>query len=241
MEYEIIEEIEACYSQTILSVYTIYLDSQLKKDDLYEYSYNYISGKITLYENQFIFTICLPIELSSFYEKELYSRIKKLNKEYEKGFLEFLYNTGGHWYEPLKDLSINSILQIIKPFQVLEDKKIIQFIMNYRKIDSLYPQQWLNLYFYEYRKHLRVIKDIKQKEYEKTIENLKQEYQILRNKISNYFDSEDFIVIHKRLEELKVFINISFEEYYSRPSCLHYTLNDKHTFHLLKKYGYKII
>lgn len=241
MEYEIIEEIEACYSQTILSMYTLYLYEELKYNQLYEYSYKYISGKITFSDNQFTFTISLPIRLSKFYENQLYSRIQVLNKEYEKGFMEFLVYSNGYWYEPLKDTTINSILSIVKPFKLLEDKNTIQFIMNCKAIDSLYPQKWLNLYFYEYRKHLRVIKERKQKEYEDTIESYKQEYQVLRNKISHYFDNDTFLVIHKRLEILKQYITTPFEIYYSKPSYSHYTLNDIQTFHLLKKYGYKII
>ncbi len=241
MEYEIIEEIEACYSQTILSMYTIYLQSELEKNELYEYSYKYISGKITFSQNKFIFTISLPIQFTDFYEKELYNRIKFLNKEYEKGFLEFLEKSEGYWYEPLEKLNINSILSIEEPLKFLSDKKTIQFVMNCREVSYLYPQKWLNLYFYEYRKHLPVIRDIKKKEYEKSIEILKQEYETLRQKISNYFDNENFIVIHKRLEELKVFINISFENYYKKPSYIYYTLNDYYTVKSLKKYGYKII
>ena len=50
-----------------------------------------------------------------------------------------------------------------------------------------------------------------------------------------------FIVIHKRLEKLKVYINTPFEVFYSKPTYFQYTLNDKNTIHLLKKYGYKII
>lgn len=241
MEYEILEEIQACYSQTILSMYTIYLQSELEKNELHEYCYKHISGRISLIENKFIFTISLPIVLSKFYEKELYSRIQVLNKEYEKGFLEFLFNSNGYWYEPLENTSIKDILGIVEPFKLLKDKRTIQFTMNCRKMDSLYPQKWLNLYFYEYRKYLPIIKERKQKEYQKNIELLKQEYQTLRNTISLHFDNENFILIHKRLEELKSFMNISFEEYYTKPSCLYYTLNDNYTFHLLKNYGYKII
>lgn len=241
MEYEIIEEIEACYSQTLLSMYTIYLESELEKNELHEYCYKHISGKISLVENKFIFTISLPILLSKIYEKELYSRIQVLDKQYEKGFLEFLVYSNGCWYEPLENTNIKSILNIIEPFKLSNDKRTIQFIMNCRKMDSLYPQKWLNLYFYEYRKHLPVIKERKQKEYQKNIELLKQEYQILRNTISHHFDNKNFLIIHKRLEELKFFVNLTFEEYYSKPSYLYYTLNDNYTFHLLKKYGYKII
>jgi hypothetical protein len=241
MEYEIIEEVEACYSQTILSMYTIYLESELEKNKLHEYCYKHISGRISLIENKFIFTISLPIALSNFYEKELYSRIYLLDKEYEKGFLEFLVYSNRYWYEPLENTSINSILGIVEPLKLLQDKRTIQFVMNCRKMYSLYPQKWLNLYFYEYRKYLPVIKERKQKEYQKNIELLKQEYQSLRNTISHHFDNENFLIIHKRLEELEKYINTSFEEYYTKPSCLHYTLNDNHTFHLLKKYGYKII
>jgi hypothetical protein len=241
MEYEIIEEIEACYSQTILSMYTIYLYSELQKQELYEYSYKHISGKINLSDNKLIFTISLPIQLSEKYEKELYSRITILNKEYEKGFLEFLKYSNGYWYEPLENTSINSILNIEEPFKLLDYKNIIQFIIKCRDIDSLYPQKWLNLYFYEYRKYLPAIKEIKQKEYERTIEKLKIEYETLRNRISEFFDNEMFTVIHKRLEYLKVYINTPFEIFHTKPSCFHYTLNDKQTFQLLKTHGYKII
>jgi hypothetical protein len=241
MEYEILQEIEACYSQTILSMYTIYLQSELEKNELYEYFYKHISGRINLIGNKFVFTISLPITLSNFYEKELYSRIKILNKEYEKGFIEFLEQSDGYWYEPLESLNIESILSIVEPFKLLEDKKTIQFIMNCRSIYFQYPQKWLNLYFYEYRKHLPVICDIKKKEYQKNIELLKQEYETVRNKIGNYFDTENFILIHKHLEELKKFMNIPFEIYYNKPSFLYYTLDDKQTIHFLRKYGYKII
>ena len=106
MEYEIIGEIEACYSQTILSMYTIYLQSELEKNELYEYSYKYISGKITFSQNKFIFTISLPSQFTNFFEKELYNRINILNKEYENGFLEFLEKSGGYWYEPIKAINI---------------------------------------------------------------------------------------------------------------------------------------
>jgi hypothetical protein len=241
MEYEIIQEIETCYSQNILSLYTIYLQSELEKNELHEYGYNYISGKINLSNNQLIFTISLPIPLSKFYEKELYARIKVLDKEYEKGFIEFLEQSDGYWYEPLESLNIESILSIVEPFKLLKDKKTIQFVVNCRQIDFLYPQKWLNLYFYEYRKYFPAIKERKQREYQKKIEILKQEYNILRNKISHHFDNENFIVIHNRLEELKIKIEIPFELYYTKPSYLYYTLNDNHTLHLLKKYGYKII
>jgi hypothetical protein len=240
MEYEIIEEIEACYSQTILSIYTIYLLSELEKNQVYEYGYKHISGKITYKEDKLTFTITLPIKLTEHYKKEIYSRITVLNKEYEKGFFEFLEKSDGCWYEPLEKINIYSILGMINPFEIYNDDTI-KFTIKCRNIDSIYPQKWLNLYFYEYRKNLRVIKERKEKEYEFHIEFLKQEYQSLKSKISISFDSDEFLKIHKHLELLKIKINEPFETYYSRQSIFHYTPDDNKTIVLLRTFGYKIV
>lgn len=240
MEYEIIEEIEACYSQTILSIYTIYLLTELEKNQVREYRYKYISGKVTYSEDKLIFTIGLPIKLKERYKKELYSRIQILNREYEKGFFEFLNKSSGCWYEPLEEINIYSILGIIKPFEIYNGDTI-QFTIKCRKIDSIYPQKWLNLHFYEYRKHLRVIRERKQREHENSKFFLRKEYDSLRNKIINYFDSEEFLTIHKYLELLKIRINEPFEDYYSRKNIIHYTSDDNKTIVLLKMFGHEII
>jgi hypothetical protein len=241
MELEIIEEIEACYAQTILSMYTIYLENELEKDILHEYSYKYITGKITLCKNDFIFSINLPCILDANNEKELSKRINILNKEYINGFCIFLEYSGGYWYEPIETISMKSVLGIKEPFKLLDDKQTIRFVLQCRKMNKVFPQKWLNRYFYEYKKFLPVLYKIKEKEYNDHKEKLKVLYQTLRQQIHLDIPTERFLWLHSQLQTLELQITKPFHEYHSLQSVFGYTANDNETLYLLRFFGYKII
>ena len=242
----IIEDIEGCYAQLILSMYTVYCHSLDSKMDMFRtkqeniYRQESIQIIMTPIEDDFCnITMRVPIYITPKIEREIVNRIGKLDKEYQKGFLHFMEETDNHWYEPLRNITIYDILKIKEPLRLDDSRKSFTMIMKYRSIPSFYPQEWINRYFYEYKRTLPSLYNSKKNLYEEETMKVKEEYNELYKKFTINLSTEDFHSIRNKLQNLGRRIETSFEEYVKKPMLFVHTPDDRYTIALLKKFGYE--
>lgn len=242
----LIEEIEGCYAQLILSMYTIYSHSlNIEEDNRrtkqeHRYSQDLLRIVLTPLEDDFYqIVVKLPISINMKTEKEITNRIRKLDKEYEKGFQKFMDLTDYHWYEPIRNITIYDILGIKEPFLLDESRQKFRMIAKYRKIPSFFPQEWINRYFYEYKRRLPFLYKQKKKIYEEETMKCMEKYNELHYKFNINLPSEEFHSIRNEMTQLEIRIKTSFDEYVQRPMLFNHTPNDEAVVALLKKFGYE--
>ena len=245
-ESHIIEDLEGCYAQLILSMYTIYCHSSDPEIDNYrtkqEHSFRqgYVQIIMTPMKDDFCkITMNVPIQITPRIEREILNRIWKLEKEYQKGFIKFMEETENQWYEPLRNITIYDILKISHPLILDESRTAFIMAMKYRSIPSFYPQEWMNRYFYEYKRNLPSLYNKKKVLYEEETMKLIEEYNELCKKFSINLSTEDFHSSRNELQRLGRRIETSYEEFAKKPMLFNHTNNDEATIALLKKFGYE--
>jgi len=243
---EIIEDIEAAYTQSILKIYTSYTHSDDERIDKLRTRTveNYIFNKVKVIlhpddttDTMNIFFKC-PIDLDRNSIDKIKRKVEKINREYINGFMQFLEISNGKWFEPLEDISIKSILGI-ENLKKTEDPKILSYNFKFPYEHEDLTVKWLNTHLYNYRKILPGIIRYKKVFFE--IENniLNTELINLKKNFSINMETEVFHNCRKRIEYIERRLKCPFEEYYLNYGNT-YQYTDIFTMDLLKKKGYPI-
>lgn len=243
---EIIEDIEAAYTQSILKIYTAYTHSDDERIDNLrtrtKENYMFNSIQIVLQPDEKTDTMMVvfraPLDLDRRAREKIMRRIVKINQEYINGFMQFLEISNNKWFEPLEEISMKSILGIEK-LNKTEDPKVLyyNFKFPYELGDSTIS--WLNVHLYNYRKILPGIVRYKKFFFERENEILTSELINLKKKFNIEMETEVFHTYRRRIEWIERRLKCPFEEYYlNHRNTYEYT--DIFTINLLNKKGYPI-
>jgi hypothetical protein len=243
---EIIEDIEAAYTQSILKIYTAYTHSDDERIDKLrtrtKENYIFNSIEIILQPDEETDTMTVvfrsPSDLDRRARDKIMRRVAKINQEYINGFTQFLEVSNNKWFEPIGEISIKSILGIEK-LNKTENPKVLyyNFKFPYELGDS--TVNWLNVHLYNYRKILPGIIRYKKSFFERENEILASELINLKKKFSIEMETEVFHNYRRRIESIERRLKCSFEEYYLNYRNI-YQYTDIFTIDLLNKKGYPI-
>ncbi len=131
---EIIEDIEAAYTQSILKIYTAYTHSDDEKIDNLrtrtKENYMFNSIQLALQPDEKTDTMMVvfmsPLNLDKKAREKIMRKITRINQEYINGFIQFLEVSNNKWFEPLEEISMKSILGIEK-LNKTEDPKVLYY------------------------------------------------------------------------------------------------------------------
>ena len=241
---EIIEDIEAGYTQSILKIYTLYTHSDDDRMDKLrtrtKENYMFNSIQIVLRPDEKTDTMMVvfmsPIDLDKRMREKINRKILKINQVYISGFIQFLELSNGKWFEPLEEITIKSILGI-ENLNRTEDPKILYYNFKFPyELEDL-TVKWLNVHLCNYRKILPGIVRYKKRYFEIENEILKLELISLKKNFSINMETDVFHSYRMKIEAIERRLNLSYEEWYNK-NLYHYT--DITTMNLLKERGYPV-